>query len=419
MPYTGQLQMFRGVPLNIGNEDTLYFETRAEQDLYFDRFVDTLLTFSATDYKFIREQRGVIKVNRPHDYLENCNYLRFQNEDRSGYQFTRKWYYAFVTGLEYVSETVTAVYFDIDGLQTWLPHIDYDLNECLIERQHATVDGIDDNLATESIQPYKLKSYEEKITNILGSEYYICVLFTYYPGYFNTQLTVEDKTIDGITYSTNLGSTKIDRFVTGSTLLLFKVYSSSGDLNDDSLYHLRQAIRNTTVLTNRDYIEMDTITAIYAVPKEVVDEEHLLDVYCGTIGSSLWRANTPATRYSYDGQTWHDYPANPKGKTLIPDFDIDQIGNYEPDNMKLLSSQYTNYVVTNVDGNTAVYQPEGFTKRVDNTETYCTPEFEILGSYLPPAKLFLKIGGEVDYYFGSVNTNDQIFPIGDLPSADY
>lgn len=415
MAYNGRLQMFRGIPLNIGNEDTLYFETRAEQEAYFDNFLGTSVVFGEVDYKFIREKSGYVKVNRPHDYLENFNYMRFENESRSSLVLERKWYYAFVTGLEYISDSVTGVYFDIDILQTWLPHIDYELNECLIERQHSVSDDIGDNLATEFVQPYKLKSYEEESTNILGSEFYVCVLFTYYPGFFNTQLTVEEKTIDGITYSTNFGSTKIDRFVTGSTLLLFKVDSSSGALNDDSLNNLREAIRKTTVLTSRDYIEMDTITAIYAIPKEVVDEEHLLRVYCGSIGSSLWAAYTPATRYSYDGQTWHDYPANPKTRTIQTSFSIDQIGSFEPENRKLLTSQYMNYQVINTEGNTAIFEPEGFTKRVDNVETICAPEFVILGSYLPPAKMFLRIGGDVDYYYGAVDTNDQLFSIGDLP----
>ncbi|HWI49443.1 MAG TPA: hypothetical protein VNU45_14590, partial [Rummeliibacillus sp.] len=55
-----------------------------------------------------------IAVNKSIDDLFATNYLMFQNTS-----YNTKWFYAFVTSLEYVNTSVTNVYFEIDVFQSW------------------------------------------------------------------------------------------------------------------------------------------------------------------------------------------------------------------------------------------------------------------------------------------------------------
>lgn len=89
-----------------------------------------------TDFTYIR-QDGSIKVPKGRDSLYNCNYLMFRNSD-----FGSKWFYAFITKLEYVNPDTTKVYFELDVYQTWQFEITF--NPSFVVREHAkrfNVDG--------------------------------------------------------------------------------------------------------------------------------------------------------------------------------------------------------------------------------------------------------------------------------------
>lgn len=435
MAYHGILQMFRGVPLNIGNEDTLYFGSNGDQNTYFDSFADTRLTFSDNDYKFIRESRGYVKVNASHDFLENCNYLRYKNEDLSGEQTQRKWYYAFVTGLEYISDQVTGVHFAIDVLQTWLPNIDYDLNECFVERNHVTSDEIGENVVTETIRAYKNKTYNERLFNIMLKNneemFYICVLFNVQTAFGEDFLRKPDidiiETTDfthnpPITYSANFGSNKLDGTVCGSFLALFPVtYGNSGALNEDGLSDLRKAIKKVGTITDNYFIDVDSISDIYMLPACLIDEKKLVGIRVTTPGSvTVWEALTLATRWKYeDSGSWHDLRTTAITVSFDPQFNINTIGTYTPKNKKLLTSQYMNYAVVNTEGNTAIYEPEGITEQGETSDHVVAPIFTIFSSVLPPFNAVLDClsGGAGDHYYGATQINEQLFRIGELPKV--
>ena len=413
MAYISCLQLFHGVQLNINNEDTFYFKDREAQETYFNSLVATNISFNANDFKFIRED-GYVKVSRPHDELQNCNYLRFKNVTQAGAYTIEKWYYAFITDIEYINDTTTGIYFVIDVLQTWLPLVDYELNECFIERQHATSDNIGDNIATETIKPFQLKTYEEDLFDVLGEGFYIAVLFVYQEGYFTTQLTISSETVSGIEYSTDLGAVPIDGTVSGSTLLLF-------DGTSDGIEQLRTAIRKTNITTSRDYIDIDSVTNMYMIPKSFFSariRSEMPLIMCGDISSSVWTARTLPTKLSRDGgNTWEVYqPA--LSRLIEPNFSLTNIGSVSVRNKKLLTSQYSNYCVTNIYGNTGIYQPEGFTKQGQTQDELATPSFNIMTSALPPSKMCIyPIAGEADYYYGATNVNEQILPLGELPAV--
>ena len=54
---------------------------------------------TATDYSFIRKEKGYIKTSFSYNDALKCNYLSFQNKD-----YSNKWFFAFIDDVEYVSD---------------------------------------------------------------------------------------------------------------------------------------------------------------------------------------------------------------------------------------------------------------------------------------------------------------------------
>ena len=420
MAYTGKLQLFRGIPLNIDNEDTFYFASRSAQDNYFYGQMDTRLTFGAEDFKFVRED-GYVKVSRPHDYLENCNYMRFQNQlDAGGYQTVPKWYYAFITGIDYINDTTTGIHFVIDVLQTWLPNIDYQLNDCFIVREHATSDKIGENLATETVMPYKKSKYETKTTVLLSNTFYVGVMFMYQEEMFSyITASAKHDTSKHKWFNANMGTCKTDGTVTGANVILFKVEPTSGSVSNDGLDNLRTALKqSTTPLSSGAYISAESIISMFILPSIFVDENSLVPVEAKVGNEVKWTGYTYPTRISDENLSapYEDYTYQTKSVTITPAFETNKIGTYEPKNKKLLTSQYVNYEVVNLEGNTAVYEPEGF---LDENDEIVSPEFDLLTTALPPNKIAIvpSFSGNVVGYYGTIDFKDQMISAGELPSV--
>lgn len=135
------IRMLKDVPLDNTYRNTIYFSTVANQTSYF--LGKTKYTFAAQSYQ--RVQKGTLRIGRKADDLYDCNYLMFQNT-----AYGNKWFYAFVTGVEYVNNETSEVSFEIDVMQTW--HFDYDVKMSFVEREMSVTDKIGDNLVPENLE---------------------------------------------------------------------------------------------------------------------------------------------------------------------------------------------------------------------------------------------------------------------------
>lgn len=135
------IRMLKDVPLDNTYRNTIYFAYVTNQTSYFSG--KTKYTFAAQSYQ--RVQKGTLRIGRKADDLYDCNYLMFQNT-----AYGNKWFYAFVTGVEYVNNETSEVSFEIDVMQTW--HFDYDVNMSFVEREMSTTDNIGDNLVPENLE---------------------------------------------------------------------------------------------------------------------------------------------------------------------------------------------------------------------------------------------------------------------------
>lgn len=144
-----RIEFLRGVPLDPGYENTLYFDTLAQQDVYF--YDKLALAINKTSYQ--REERGWLKVSWSAAEnvtpviatLYNISYMRFKNSS-----FENKWFYAFVDNVEYVNNNTVRIRYHIDVMQTWA--FDYAFNQCMIEREHTETDYIGENTIPENFE---------------------------------------------------------------------------------------------------------------------------------------------------------------------------------------------------------------------------------------------------------------------------
>lgn len=133
--------ILKNVPLDNTYRDTILFNDRAEQGRY---YIDNYRKFSLERYHYQRVNAGYIKVERTADDLYDCNYLMFQNTT-----YGQKWFYAFITGVDYINDSVAQIRYEIDDMQTW--HFDYQLRECFVEREHSPLDSPEDCWVAESL----------------------------------------------------------------------------------------------------------------------------------------------------------------------------------------------------------------------------------------------------------------------------
>lgn len=158
------IYLLNSIPLENNYENTIYFESKSAQYNYFHRHS----LYSLNNYSYQRVNSNNIRVNYKADDLYNCNYMMFQNTN-----YGNKWFYAFITSIDYINNETSNVTYEIDVLQTW--YFEYTLNACYIERQHTVTDNLWENLVPENIN----YGDDYVIQNEVVEDYsnmYICML---------------------------------------------------------------------------------------------------------------------------------------------------------------------------------------------------------------------------------------------------
>ena len=136
------IRLIKNCPLDSTYNHTIYFNTELEQIGYFK---NTLQGINFTKQSYQRYDKGVLQIQAPAETLYDCNYLMFQNT-----AFGNKYFYAFVTSIEYVNNVTSRITYEIDVMQTW--EFSYEIGDCFIEREHSVTDNIGDNLVPESLE---------------------------------------------------------------------------------------------------------------------------------------------------------------------------------------------------------------------------------------------------------------------------
>lgn len=213
------IRLIKNCPLDKTYDHTIYFADEASQIQYFK---NTLQGIPFTKQSYQRYDKGVLHIQEKAENLYDCNYLMFQNT-----AFGNKWFYAFITSVEYVNNASTRITYEIDIMQTWL--FNHDFGECFVEREHTLTDNIGENLVEENLEtgihnitqldvtqcPFEAGKYHVIVaqgTNKLkvvngdtGDYTYDCVVSNVFSGIDFTRYTTPSEAYDALKEINNAG----------------------------------------------------------------------------------------------------------------------------------------------------------------------------------------------------------------------
>ena len=129
-------------PLELDDMNQLTFANAAAQTTYFSGL--TKLYLNEGDYTYQRKD-GVIRAGALFDDIQQYNYVMYKNTNHGN-----KWYYAYITGMEYLNDNVTAISIKTDPFQTY--QFDLTYKKCFVEREHVNDDTIGKHTVPEGLE---------------------------------------------------------------------------------------------------------------------------------------------------------------------------------------------------------------------------------------------------------------------------
>lgn len=234
------------VPFDSSYRHTIWFGSASAQTSEMLSHMTT--AFSDEDYTFIREG-GIVRVPVNADSLNGYNYLMYNNGN--------KWYYNFISSIEYLNEGTTAIHFTRDVFQTWM--FDYDKTACYVEREHVADDSKYSHTVPEPNMPIEY-TYQTQLEHNYTP---MCVVVqtTEYPHY-PTQ-TIEAMSSDAVTGGVYHGAYSASKF------LIFKTYEAAGRdalatfMKSMNAGGAAEAITNIIAVDNKFFGESDVIPLSY------------------------------------------------------------------------------------------------------------------------------------------------------------
>lgn len=294
---TTNIRLLKDVPLDTSYDHTIYFESATAQYNYFIG----LQKYNLTNYTYQRVKRGVARVGIKADNMYDCNYMMFQNT-----AYGNKWFYAFITAVEFVNNECAEIYFELDVMQTWL--FDCEPDYCFVEREHSLTDNIGEHIEPETVATgeYVFNDYQPIISM---TDMAVCIAI----------VDTNDVT-DGTLYDGIYGSAQL--WVYDST----DVKSINGKVNE--------------------YVQKpNAIIGMYMLPKLFIGDD-IPDTH----------------RLSYgQGAITNDVKLQPVTTN-------DTLDGYKPKNKKLYTYPYNFYHVDNASGNELSLRYEFFEERTPVVE---------------------------------------------------
>lgn len=289
----GQLYLCK-TPLKNDYKNQLTFSNASSQLSYFNGTIQH--TFD--NYTYVKKDNSV-NVGKNIDEIIDCNYLFYKNTG-----FTNKYYYCFITNMEYVNENCTRITFETDVFQTWYFSINY--HPCFVEREHVNNDGIGTHTVPENLETGEYIVNSSDYYNGLDSLKYVIQCTEW-------STTDEDKPL-----ATNFGG----------------VYMAGGAYVCDTI---REVVNILQAYAGRG--KSDAVYNLYMIPASMITN---------TSGS-----------LQYSGQS----SPNTDTKQITKD---NTINGYTPVNKKLLTFPYNYMLLSNNNGSSNILHYERFSGNTCN-----------------------------------------------------
>lgn len=340
------------VQLNKDNAHTIYFTSASAQ---YDYFIDKKKK-EYTDFTFQRHE-NTIRVPEHIDSLlaAGCNYVMYQNPQ----SYPGKWFYAFITGMEYANGNATRVSIKTDCLQTWM--FDITIKPSFVEREHAKTDAVGDHTLDEALELGEYVCNLHSMSEYAGDSMSIVIGVTKKPNGDN---------VNGLLYNNIYSGLR---------------YYSFDPNNQDAINEF---------LRNYDGEGMgDAVVCMFIAPRWLapVREDHIVT------GSNIT----------------DDYYINASGevKGVQKALTAGNLDGYTPRNKKLLSFPFRYLLVANNSGASVPFKYELF----KNEGAVITPRFVIEGVLTPGCSVRM-----VPLYYNGIYRNDECgVNMGKFPALNW
>ena len=150
----GNVWLLHNVPLSPAYTDTWKFPSAGAQFIHFVGQGFAVSEYVKKTYNlqsFTRVSENKYRCEGSINEMYDINYMVLDNYlyKEAGHTES-KYFYCFVTNVEYVNNNCVEITFIVDILQTFM--FDIKLNPCIIERRHSKTDNIGDNIVDEGIK---------------------------------------------------------------------------------------------------------------------------------------------------------------------------------------------------------------------------------------------------------------------------
>lgn len=303
-------------PLEVDNLNQIDFASASAQYNYFS----SLPKLEGENFTYQRKD-SIIRFPAHIDTLLEYTYVMYRNTN-----YGTKWFYAFITDMQYINDNMTAITIKTDCWQTWC--FDITLDTSFVEREHVADDTIGLHTLNEEIatSEYMINSVTNKTLCAPADEFGWIVLAV-------TEPPTKDSDGSSIVPAT-ITSRCYNGVVQGCTLFLWH-YTTTG------LQDLQRCIT-----WYDEHSKNDAITSLYVVPRSVYPDNYLqqfsiIDPFGADITIPI----------SHIGATDMGTTTIPLNATL---------NGYTPKNNKMFCYPYNYLMVTNNTGNNSIYHYEDF-----------------------------------------------------------
>jgi len=305
------------VPIEIDNKNQLTFASKTAQYNYFNS-----CDYIEVDDSSYQRKDSTIRYPGHIDDLIGYNYCMYKNTT-----YSNKWFYAFITDMRYMSDSMTLITIKTDVWQTWFD--DIEIKKSFVEREHVNSDNYAEHTVPENLETGEYITLFSAKSTDLGSSHLVM----------------------GTTISPIDGTST----VTGGNY---------GGIYSGVKYYVFETVADLTNALNRiaSNGHSDSIVSLFYCPD-----------WISGYSTGSWTSGVKEVPNS-SGVS--------KASGLSIPLHPTAIDGYTPKNKKLFTYPYVSYLLSNNAGSSMTYRLEDFLQQPDSGGDY-TGDLEIYGTCTP------------------------------------
>ena len=152
-------------PIEISDNNQLTWSTKQEQYNYFNS-LPQLSLLEATYQRKDKTIRFPTDQTITYEDLIEYNYCMYQNE-----AYNDKWFYAYITGIEYINDGMSTITIETDVWNTWC--FDIELKKGFVEREHVNDDTFGLHTVPENLETGEYINIDS--VELDYEDYYTCI----------------------------------------------------------------------------------------------------------------------------------------------------------------------------------------------------------------------------------------------------